>query len=73
MASDEQMDGDRSADIARRARAEDLHGACHSPSLRANGSRQCTPDDRLSEAIHCQERNLDCFVALFLAMTMKCP
>jgi hypothetical protein len=22
-------------------------------SLRANGSRECAPDDRLSEAIHC--------------------
>jgi hypothetical protein len=22
------------------------------PSLRANGSRECAPDDRLSEAIH---------------------
>jgi hypothetical protein len=39
-------------------------------SLRANGSRECAPDDRLREAIHfaAQER-VDCFVALLLAMT----
>jgi NAD(P)-dependent dehydrogenase (short-subunit alcohol dehydrogenase family) len=32
------------------------------PSLRANGSRECAPDDRLREAIH-SARKLDCFVA----------
>jgi hypothetical protein len=45
-------------------------------SLRATGSRACAPDDRLREAIHRapQERllakEMDCFVALLLAMTM---
>ncbi len=39
-------------------------------SLRANGSRECAPDDRLREAIHATTREaMDCFVALFLAMT----
>jgi len=35
------------------------------PSLRANGSRECAPDDRLREAIHrtAQRKKLDCFVA----------
>jgi hypothetical protein len=37
--------------------------------LRANGSRECAPDDRLREAIHSQEEGLDCFVAALLAMT----
>jgi hypothetical protein len=38
--------------------------------LRANGSRECAPDDRLREAIHRIERfALDCFVASLLAMT----
>src|SRR6266550_8769610 len=32
-------------------------------SLRANGSRECVPDDRLREAIHETTRKLDCFVA----------
>jgi hypothetical protein len=33
-------------------------------SLRANGSRQCAPDDRLREAIHwAAKAKLDCFVA----------
>src|SRR6187402_693419 len=39
-------------------------------SLRANGSRERAPDDRLREAIHsaaCGE--MDCFVASLLAMT----
>jgi len=40
-----------------------------SSSLRANGSRECAPDDRLREAIHSQEEGLDCFVAALLAMT----
>src|SRR5712671_746306 len=34
------------------------------PSLRANGSRECAPDDRLREAI--QSRGMDCFVAEFI-------
>jgi hypothetical protein len=41
-----------------------------SPSLRANGSRECAPDDRLREAIHVTARgDMDCFVASLLAMT----
>jgi hypothetical protein len=36
--------------------------------LRANGSRECAPDDGLHEAIH---RALDCIVASFLTMTME--
>src|SRR5882757_7864486 len=40
------------------------------PSLRANGSRECAPDDRLREAIHNATcRGMDCFVASLLAMT----
>src|SRR5437660_6561182 len=40
-----------------------------SPSLRANGSRERAPDDRLREAIHCHLAcgGMDCFAAL--AMT----
>jgi hypothetical protein len=35
-----------------------------STSLRANGSRECAPDDRLREAIHLSLRcEMDCFVA----------
>jgi hypothetical protein len=42
------------------------------PSLRANGSRECAPDDRLSEAIHrAAQRKMDCFVAALLAMTWR--
>jgi hypothetical protein len=34
------------------------------PSLRANGSRECAPDDRLREAIHGATRcGMDCSVA----------
>jgi hypothetical protein len=33
------------------------------PSLRANGSGECPPDDRLREAIQCDAGKLDCFVA----------
>src|SRR6267378_6025790 len=38
------------------------------PSLRANGSRECAPDDRVREAIQlCDERKKrDCFVASLL-------
>jgi hypothetical protein len=32
-------------------------------SLRATGSRECAPDDRLREAIHGHEERMDCFVA----------
>jgi hypothetical protein len=42
------------------------------PSLRANGSRERAPDDRLREAIHLSPRGwMDCFVAALLAMTGK--
>jgi hypothetical protein len=37
--------------------------------LRANGSRECAPDDRLREAIQSWREKLDCFVASLLAMT----
>ncbi len=40
------------------------------PLLRANRSRERAPDDRLSEAIHRPVVELDCFVALLLAMTV---
>jgi hypothetical protein len=37
-------------------------------SLRANGSRECAPDDRLREAIHAAfDPRVDCCVALLLA------
>jgi hypothetical protein len=40
------------------------------PSLRANGSREHAPDDRLREAIHgAASGDMDCFVASRLAMT----
>jgi hypothetical protein len=41
------------------------------PSLRATGSRERAPDDRLREAIHqaIKKESLDCFVASLLAMT----
>ena len=36
-------------------------------SLRANGSRECAPDDRLRKAIHSDpSRGMDCFVAEFI-------
>jgi hypothetical protein len=49
-------------------------GVCVEPSLRANGSRECAPDDRLREAIHsAASREMDCFVASLLAMTGSSP
>ena len=41
-------------------------------SLRANGSRERAPDDRLREAIQkfIRGSSLDCFVAALLAMTI---
>jgi hypothetical protein len=39
--------------------------------LRANGSRECAPDDRLREAIHHYGGNMDCFVASLLAMMVR--
>jgi len=41
-----------------------------SSSLRANGSRECAPNDRLREAIHRYGAAMDCFVASLLAMTL---
>jgi hypothetical protein len=32
-------------------------------SLRATGSRECAPDDKLREAIQKAHQELDCFVA----------
>src|SRR5882672_11186170 len=48
--------------------SEALHGlTAIVPSLRANGSRECAPDDRLREAIQrFLESRLDCFVAEFI-------
>ena len=40
-------------------------GGCPS-SLRANGSRECAPDDRLHEAIQALEARVECFVAEFI-------
>jgi hypothetical protein len=37
--------------------------------LRATGSAQAPPDDKLREAIQTFDAALDCFVASFLAMT----
>jgi hypothetical protein len=46
----------------------------YAPSLRATGSRERAPDDRLREAIQSQGKTsrvaLDRFVALLLAMTV---
>src|SRR6266576_3770130 len=39
--------------------------------VRANGSRECAPDDRLREAIQTSFVTLDCFVASLLAMTVE--
>ena len=41
--------------------------------MRANGSGECPPDDRLREAIQSDSEGLDCFVATLLAMTKKRP
>ena len=46
----------------------------HPPSLRANGSRECAPDDRLHEAIHLSAcRAMDCFAALAMTARERCP
>jgi hypothetical protein len=43
----------------------DLAAETLSPSLRANGWRECAPDDRLGEAIHLSPgTGMDCFVAI---------
>jgi hypothetical protein len=47
--------------------------AAISPSLRATGSRERAPDDRLREAIQSSKGSLDCFVAALLAMTVDRP
>src|SRR5690242_12897315 len=40
-------------------------------SLRASGSRECAPDDRLRKAIHLAAcGTMDCIVASLLAMTV---
>jgi hypothetical protein len=44
-----------------------LRGVQPYSSLRANGSRERAPDDRLREAIHLASRSMDCFA--LLAMT----
>src|SRR6266478_6873570 len=38
--------------VARSSRAMTAEGVVRVSSLRANGSRECAPDDRLREAIH---------------------
>ncbi len=56
-----------------RARADARPGMTVFPlSLRANGSRECAPDDRLREAIHgAAGGGMNCFVASLLAMTAE--
>jgi len=52
------------------------YGVLSRPSLRANGSRERAPDDKLREAIHSHKERVDCFVASLLAMTADshfCP
>src|SRR5258708_7537192 len=45
-------------------RARNPQRGVYQPSLRANGSRERAPDDRLREAIHAfLRRGMDCFVA----------
>src|ERR1700726_2062696 len=46
-----------------------IHSNLSTPSLRANGSRERAPDDKLREAIHSHTQRMDCFVASLLAMT----
>src|SRR5260370_14993987 len=44
------------------------------PSLRATGSRECAPDDRLREAIHLateRKKRIDCFAALAMAVVSR--
>src|SRR6266849_2115563 len=49
------------------ARAHRAARCLDSSSLRANGSRECAPDNRLREAIHLSLRGeMDCFVASLL-------
>jgi hypothetical protein len=62
---------------ASRREIANLYPKLGAPSLRANGSRECAPDDRLREAIHTFLLSLrgavDCFVAALLAMTALSP
>src|SRR3979490_1455587 len=44
-------------------RNKNQHHSAWTPSLRANGSRECAPDDRFREAIQSKEKRVDCFVA----------
>jgi hypothetical protein len=51
------------------------HARSFKPSLRANGSRECAPDDRLREAIQLWHRKLESWIAssqVLLAMTTRC-
>jgi len=53
-------------------REDEVVSEIPSTSLRANGSRERAPDDRLREAIHrAAKRKMDCFVAALLAMTVR--
>src|SRR5712675_3244616 len=48
------------------------HGTPHSQSsLRATGSRECAPDDRLREAIHLARRHCERSEAIYLATVRK--
>src|SRR5260370_26582405 len=42
----------RKISFTTRASRREIADSCLSTSLRANGSRECAPDDRLREAIH---------------------
>src|SRR5438270_2653288 len=52
--------------LLRRLSSFPLHSVVDRSSLRANGSRERAPDDRLREAIQSRETRLDCFVAEFI-------
>src|SRR6266542_3891454 len=46
---------------------------CYCSSLRATGSGECPPDDRLREAIHLSAcRTMDCFAALAMTAAGIC-
>src|SRR2546422_8088102 len=49
------------------------HGAAITPSLRANGSRECAPDDKLREAIHKAARKVWIASSLALLAMTKAP
>src|SRR5712672_1238408 len=48
-----------------------IYGAATSTSLRANGSRECAPDDGLREAIHRPRRHCERSEAIHLAAQRK--